>query len=219
MGVADDISEARQHHRNGVAIDLAAWALASLDSPDGKAVWRRHFLGPDCLPWQCTREFLSQGPSETERKSFRSAGERLLGMGESEKRRRRNSVSELYGPFAAAMLKGMVRSIQAATTLTERARYEEGAAEAYGEAFQALGDPTLGPTVAADVIDRLAGEPEDWAVTTTILLDDFRNGKYIRAGTVMVVGEAGLLPDPLGLGLTNLDDTFLNALGHIWQFM
>src|SRR5262249_48891448 len=109
----------------------------------------------------------------------------------------------------------------ASTSGAERANYEIPAAQAYGEAFRPLDDPAVGQAVAADVIDRLAGlgPPDNWAVTTTILLDDFSQGKYIRLGTEAVAAPARLLPDPLRLGLTDLDATFLQAIVDAWQFI
>jgi hypothetical protein len=221
MPELDELQILEQQEGLPVAIRRAADLLATGSHLARPAVWEEFFLRKPNPVWTHARQACGlQGTSSTA--ACLTLVEALLVPAA------RDIVCRHAGPFAEAVLRGMVRSIQAAAVhrqgLPDAARYQSEAAEAYQQAFAVFGDPGLGSAVVEAVVERLLSQPgaarrSAARVETRILLVD-KAGSWAESARLVAErrpGRGGLLPDPMALGLVNLSVDFLASLRAGWE--
>lgn len=176
----------------------------------------RTLLGAHTLPWRFGRACLAPSASNELRATAPILLEKLLAPAAIK-------VVEGQGERRAHLLKGMVRVIQAAIARSGGvcgSRYEEQAIAAYEAAFAPMGIAGLGGQVVEDVISRGLAATVACSHQATILLD-----AQIETGSVSVLAErlpdrpGVLLPDPIGLGLVELDDDWLKGFARAWSYL
>src|SRR5204863_6451571 len=132
------------------------------------------------------------------------------------------------GGFLESLLEGMVWSIEAAAAdaLGSDAlpRYTARAVEAYQTAFAIFDHPGLGQAIVERVVDDLRGRTPTQqlrrAEIRILLALDRTTAETVKLAVELVKGGNGLLvPDPIALGLTAIDLSFLESFRDAWQFV
>jgi len=225
MAATETIRNLREYGRWVEALESASQTLMAGSYTDKLAVWQEHFLGPDCLPWAWARVACGPKGDQQAAQACQSTVDLLLDpavsafvVGNSGK----------SGPSNDAMLRGIVRGIQAAAAerLGSQAlsSYVSEAASAYQSAFSGFGQPGLGQAVVKRIVADLNGRGREKIVrqaeTRILLALDRTDAETVKLVVALEPGEtSSLVPDPIALGMTILDDSFLDAFRDAWQFV
>jgi len=211
------------------ALERATAALKSreVSHSDKVAILQEHFLDADCLIWACGRHACGPSGTREHARECQAAVQKFYNhqTGELDSTIRDFLTREI-GLKSVAQVRGIVRTVQAAAAdvLDSPAvdRYRTEAVGAFQDVFAVYGDPGLGDALLSSIVSNLRNGlrvESDRRAETWVLLEG-PEAQAVKLVVELLPGQTGrMLPDPMPLGLTLLDDVFLKSIADAWVYV
>jgi hypothetical protein len=200
----------------GEALGAATAVLGREPAPSlpvRRHVWEWTLLGPDSVAWRAARAAVRAGDAA------------LASMGQRLDERLRGFAAREFGPGAARLLEGFRHAARAASDGQrggDRGESFDLACGAYQDTFGAIGDNEIGARSADLAVRWLLDLPRRVVsrAETGLVSEAGTQSAVIGLVAELVEGDPpGLVPDPIALGFSDLDPSFLKAVGHAWNFV